>query len=74
MTANWIRGHTASRRCFRGATWKKLSPRGQYLSDHGKARWEKNFPEEAAYFAQIVMTAELGSVENFRFMSSSEIK
>jgi len=74
MTAKWVRGHTPPRRYLRGGTFIKLTPRGQWMYDRSRERWEKNFPDDAAYWKARPIVAEIGSVEQFLFICSPEIK
>jgi hypothetical protein len=62
-----------SRLSWHGANLVSLTPRGRYLQDQSRLRWERNYPENAEYARQPIMECEVGFSENFRFINSPDL-
>lgn len=71
---SWTRIHHAvSRKVWRGASFTNMTPRGKWLYELSKARWEASeMGAEARRLGIAVLAqAEIGRHEGFRFIETA---
>lgn len=71
MTAGFQRLWRAPKRAFKGGTLWTLNPQGRYLYDRSRARFEQR--DDAYRPSTTLLTGELGTINNVRFITSAAL-
>lgn len=72
-----INGFTQIAPCMPRRYWREwpylnqCTARGRWIEQQTQQRWERNYPENAAYAKQTFIEPEIGIIEGCRFISDS---
>lgn len=74
-----INGFTQISPCMPRRYWREwpylnqCTARGRWIAEQTQKRWERNYPENAAYAKQRIVEPEIGIVEGVRFITALDI-